>query len=312
MTMLRIRRAVASAPSRALASVLAVACTAAPLSFGIGVASAHEPDAEEVALGSLVDAELAFARTSREQGVRAASLANFAADGIVFECAPVRPREAWSAPSATDPKASPRSWQPAQAGVARSYDMGYTTGTFAADDSAHAGAIRRGVFFSVWQRQANNPWQVVLAVNTATPDAVDFVTFGEAPRPHYTGPPETKTQRQRLLQREAHPVATVRGKPSAAAYAALLSPQARLYREGMAPLAGRTEVAQRLGAASSRITWPPIDVRISRAGDMAVSYGKFREIESATAMRSGYYVHLWLRDAAGQWRLAYDIATANS
>jgi hypothetical protein len=45
---------------------------------------------------------------------------------------------------------------------------------------------------------------------------------------------------------------------------------------------------------------------------MAVSYGKFREIESATAMRSGYYVHLWLRDAAGRWRLAYDIATASS
>jgi hypothetical protein len=29
-------------------------------------------------------------------------------------------------------------------------------------------------------------------------------------------------------------------------------------------------------------------------------------------VREGYYAHLWLRDAAGRWRLAYDIATAGS
>ncbi|MEO9136888.1 MAG: hypothetical protein ABI316_09845, partial [Casimicrobiaceae bacterium] len=38
--------------------------------------SAHEPDAEEIALGSLVNAEMAFARMGWERGVRAAFLAN--------------------------------------------------------------------------------------------------------------------------------------------------------------------------------------------------------------------------------------------
>ena len=40
-------------------------------------ARAHEADAQEAALGSLVDAELAFARSALEQGIRAAFLANF-------------------------------------------------------------------------------------------------------------------------------------------------------------------------------------------------------------------------------------------
>jgi len=64
---------------------------------GAPAACAHEPDAEEIALGSLVDAEIAFARMGRERGVRAAFLANFAADGIVFEPKPARLRETWGA-----------------------------------------------------------------------------------------------------------------------------------------------------------------------------------------------------------------------
>jgi ketosteroid isomerase-like protein len=78
----------------------------------------------------------------------------------------------------------------------------------------------------------------------------------------------------------------------------------------MAPLAGRVAVAKFLGATPSRIAWSPIDVRVSRAGDMAVSHGKFRSFGPDAKSRAGYYVHLWLRDAAGRWRLAYDIATA--
>jgi ketosteroid isomerase-like protein len=117
-------------------------------------------------------------------------------------------------------------------------------------------------------------------------------------------------QRRLLLQREAHPLGTAPGDSSVAAYVALLAPDARLYRDGMAPLAGRVAVEKFLGATPSRITWSPIDVRVSKAGDMAVSHGKFRSFGPDATSRAGHYVHLWLRDAAGRWRLAYDIATA--
>src|SRR5438552_1867707 len=64
------------------AATVAVIAAIAPIA---DVARAHEPDAEEIALGSLVDAELAFARMASEQGIRAAFLASFASDGVVFE-----------------------------------------------------------------------------------------------------------------------------------------------------------------------------------------------------------------------------------
>src|SRR5438067_308209 len=83
-----------------------LATSAAIVMYGAAPAFAHEPDATEIALGSLVDAELAFARMSLEQGIRAAFLANFAVDGILFEPAPIRWRDAWPQhPAPADPKA---------------------------------------------------------------------------------------------------------------------------------------------------------------------------------------------------------------
>ena len=78
--------------SRAGRIVLSLACAAACLAPA--PIAAHDPD--EIALGSLVDAELAFAQMGLERGVRAAFLAHFADDGVVFEPAPVRLRETYS------------------------------------------------------------------------------------------------------------------------------------------------------------------------------------------------------------------------
>lgn len=257
-----VRRAAAYAGPCGAATLLAVAGAVAAL--WLGVAEAHEPDAEEAALISLVDAELAFAHMAYEQGVGAAFLANFSPDGIVLEPAPVPLRDAVQVRSApADPKASRVAWKPAQVGVARSNDMGYTSGPFKRIDTALADGARPGVYFSIWRRDANRSWRVVLNVSTVTPDTVDFVPFGEAPRPHYAGPPDVKAQRRHLLSREARAFTTVRGDSSLAAYAALLAPDARLYRDGMAPLAGRVAVADFLGATPSRVTLSPTDVRVS-------------------------------------------------
>src|SRR5437868_5542627 len=66
-----------------------LACTAL-LMLPASASVAHEADAEEIALSSLVDAEFAFARMAHEASEHDAFVADFAADGIVFQPAPVR------------------------------------------------------------------------------------------------------------------------------------------------------------------------------------------------------------------------------
>ena len=270
------------------------------------LAQAHEPGAEEIALGSLVDAELAFANMSGQRGVRAAFLANFAPDGVVFEPAPTRLREAWSArPVPADPLALRLEWRPSQAGVSRSHDLGYTTGPFTAWDAAHPERKRHGVFFSVWQRNAAGRWEVVLDAGIGTPAIVDFAALGPAPRPHFRGRASSSIERAHVLALET---AAGAAGLTPTGYARLLADDARLHRDGAPPLASRPHVAPEVAARMARVVWTPLDARVSAAGDLAFTYGRYRQTDRAQAVQDGYYAHLWLRDAIGQWRLAYDIA----
>ena len=272
-------------------------------------ALAHDADPQEVALGSLVDAEFAFARMGSSRGIREAFLANFADDGVVFEPAPVRLHETWSArPAPADPLAVKLEWSPAQAGVARSFDLGYTTGPYALTSAAQPGAVRHGVFFSVWKRERGARWQVLLDLGIATPAPVDFVALGAAPRPHFTGRATPAAERRRLLALEATPSTANVHARTPSAYARLLGADARLHRNGSAPIAPRGEVAAEMARRMSSVSWTPVDARVSRAADMAVTWGRYRQVDHSEKAHDGYYAHLWLRDARGAWRLAYDIA----
>lgn len=272
------------------------------------VALAHEPDAAEAALGSLVDAELAFARMGAERGIREAFLANFSDDGIAFEPAPVRLREAWRArPAAADPLALKLVWKPAQAGVSRSFDMGYTTGPFTLSSAAQP-TPRHGVFFSVWQRAAGGPWKVMLDAGITTPAAVDFTQLGAAPRPQFAGRANAAHERASILAAESRPSSGGDAGLTPNDYVQRIADDVRLHRDGAPPIASRAAVAPAVARAMSHTSWMPIDARVSAAADMAFTYGRYRQTDHDAHVVDGYYAHLWLRDRGGVWQLAYDIA----
>ena len=295
--------------SRVPRGVLGAFITAVVVAWHAAPGAAHEPDAEEIALGSLVDAELAFAKMASQRGVRAAFLANFAPDGVVFEPAPQRLRDTWSArPPPADPLAFHLMWKPLQAGVSRDHDFGYTTGPYTAWNAAEPQRKRHGVFFSVWKRNAQRRWEVVLDAGITTPGEVDFAALRAAPRPRYRGRPSADVQRALLLGEEARSFGSGPEGITPTRYAQLLADDVRLHRDDGAPLASRAAVAREMAFRMSRVTWTPIDARVSAAGDIAVTYGHYRQTDRASSVTGGYYAHLWLRDADGRWRLAYDIA----
>jgi ketosteroid isomerase-like protein len=294
---------------RAFAAAAACGAIIATLPLCAVQVLAHEADPEENAVQSLIDAELAFARMGLEQGIRAAFLANFAPDGVAFEPAPVPLIATWSArPPAPNPKALRLEWEPAQAGVAKSLDMGFTTGPFKLTDTTRDAPPRHGVFFSVWQRDKAGVWKVVLDMGIRTPQPVDFVALGPPPRPRDRGRDDAAAQRKALMAREARTLSTAGAAANAGTYADMLAPEVRLQRDGAAPIAGRAAVAKAMRDRAARLVWKPQDVRVADSGDLAVSYGRYREIARSGSSTEGYYTHLWLRDAAGRWRIGYDIA----
>jgi ketosteroid isomerase-like protein len=292
---------------------LAALCIGASCLLFAREAMPHEPDAEEVALGSLVDAELAFARMGRERGVHDAFLANFAADGVALQPAPVRVQQAFRERAApADPLALHLDWKPAQAGVARSHHFGYTTGPYSVSSAASPDTRHEGVFFSVWQRNAAGRWEVILDAGIGTAGTVDFVALGAAPRAGYAGPAEPAAARRGLLAQEANAFGAAGASLTPNDYARLLADDARLHRNGAAPIASRGAIARSTAQRIQRVAWMPIDAHVARSADMAVTWGRYRETDREAHEHDGYYAHLWLRDRAGRWKLAYDIVLPGS
>ena len=152
-------------------------------------AHAHEADPEEQALRSLIDAELAFARTGSEQGIRAAFLANFAQDGIAFEPAPVRLVPTWSArPANPNPKALETRVGAGAGGRREELRLGLHDRPFKLTDTTRDAPPKHGVFFSVWRRDAAGTWKVALDMGIGTPQPVDFARAGPGPAPPLQGP----------------------------------------------------------------------------------------------------------------------------
>jgi ketosteroid isomerase-like protein len=273
--------------------------------FVASIASAHEPDAEEIALGSIVDAEIAFARMAQRDGVTAAFVANFADDGVAFEPSPVRVRDAWRKRANDTSSAVHLGWKPAQAGVARSHDFGYTTGPFTAWREATPDRKREGAFFSVWRRDRAGAWKVIVDIGIVSTQPVDFAALGAAPRPSFANRASSALERAGLVALEAK--ASNDGlTPND--YARLLADDARLYRNGASPIASRGAIARQFAEHTRRIRWSPSDARIARSADMAVTWGRYSEADRGANEQRGYYVHLWIRERNGDWHLAYDVA----
>ncbi|MEO8537012.1 MAG: hypothetical protein ABI533_05755, partial [Betaproteobacteria bacterium] len=231
------------------------------------VAQGHGADAQEKALGSLVDAELAFARMGRQRGIREAFLTSFAEDGIAFDPAPYRLRERWGRrPADTDPHAIALDWSPAQAGIARSLDLGYTTGPFTLSLAAKPADVTHGVFFSVWQRRRGKPWRVVLDAGITTPSPVDFAAFGAAPRPRFNGRAGGIAERRRLLAAESEALGNGAAGITPNVYGRHLARDVRLHRDGALPVVSRHDVAASAAHRMSRTAWTPAGARVSTAG----------------------------------------------
>jgi ketosteroid isomerase-like protein len=254
---------------------------------------------------SLAGSELAFAKHSVEHGMRAAFLEYFADDGVNFSPGPGNTRARFRArPDAIEPFVL--DWHPAIAAVSRAGDLGFTTGPYAI--TGRAPALRepaQGMFFSLWRRQSDGSWRVIVDGGVPTRATVPDAAFGDDPQPllsiaKVAGAGGQKT----LFDLEAQPLF---GEPVAAnGYAALLADEARLVIGPTPPALGRDAVVAQLAERDLKFRWETLAAGVSRSDDLGYSYGRLHLL-GASGEASGYYVNVWMRDRGGHWRIVAEL-----
>jgi ketosteroid isomerase-like protein len=252
---------------------------------------------------SLAASERAFARYSVEHGMRAAFLEYFADDGINFSPDPGNTRERFRArPEAIEPFVL--DWHPAIAAAARAGDLGFTTGPYTI--TGRAPAVRepaQGIFFSVWRRQPDGPWRVIIDGGVPTAASVPDAAFGDDPRPLPASAPEATGAGQRaLFDLEARPLFD----DAKTGYAALLADDARLIIGPGPPWLGREAILAHLAERRLKFRWTTLAAGISRSDDLGYSYGQMHTVDGP-GRAAGHYVHVWARDRGGNWRIVAEL-----
>jgi ketosteroid isomerase-like protein len=258
------------------------------------------------ALVQMVEAERAFAARALVIGWKAAFLEYFSDSALGFQNRQIgSARE--QVRSQPDPPADHRLvWEPRYGDVAASGELGYLTGPVQSIlPSRDKGRPRHSTYASVWKRERDGTFKVVLDVGVDTPAAPPFpATFTRAQvARRFTGDYDENTP----------PLAAADGvlnsglrTGQAPAYRGRLSPGVRFHRPNQMPVVGDRNALKWLAsqpaytAADSRYT------EAARSGDLGYSLGTYTRGPRAKP-EQGFYVRIWVRERNGQWMIAMDI-----
>ncbi len=260
-------------------------------------------------LMSLANAERAFAKMSVEKGVREAFYNNFAEDGINFQPHPTNTREAYRktpAPATLPPVTL--NWAPIYGDISQAGDMGYTTGPYLFEDHSPAKRpSRHGMYSSIWKKQADGSWKVLLDLGIQVSSAVAPLDAPFQAAPIWNVKPRKASAEDNLASLLKADRAFFEQSKSAAsvAWQKFLSDDARIHRNQMMPIVSNTELKAWVGKQSAAISGEPIKADVASSGDFGYSYGKY-ELK-AEKMEKGYYARVWKRDAKGDWRIVFDV-----
>ncbi|RZJ05526.1 MAG: nuclear transport factor 2 family protein [Brevundimonas sp.] len=265
---------------------------------------AQTPDAAPV-----VAAERAFAADAPGMGI-AGSFNKWAApDAVVIGPQGVQ-RVPDAYPDGPRPADEPLlTWWPNFAGIARSGDLGFTTG------GVEVGGRRAGHYFTVWKKQADGSWRWVYdggsgasAADVPGPDTepvilppgAELLRVVRRDRPGAARP--ASAWAMNAVREQEVALAATAATDQRAAHLKVLADNGRLYVAPRAPAIGRDAFAEALSAWPATFRFGPAEGGgASDYGDMVWTYGPATWTRDGQA-REGRYVRLWQRQEGG-WKI---------
>jgi len=271
--------------TKSLIGILGFVATCAS---ALGADTAPHCASDTLALRGMVEAEYAFAEKARAS-VRGAFLDNLAEDSWVLEPLPKRGRAVYMAAKESTAQLQ---WYPALAGIAASGDMGFSTGPWVY--TATNGAKATGHFLTIWRRDAECRWSVVLdggIANDATANDEPKLAPTQVSFTPSAPPPE------RLIAEDApsHAVSDFQAGVSRAGFAGALRTYARIadfrfYTDDRPPMDGVPAASDYL--AAHPVTGTFKEVARGKAADSTLLY-TVGELADSHGQATHSYVQIW-------------------
>lgn len=269
----------------------------------ISVPEAQSPRLPQ-ALTQMIEAERAFAARALVVGWKQAFLEYFADDAVGFDGGVGQAKD--QIRGNPDPPADLQLlWEPRFGDIAASGDLGYLTGPVRnIRKSRDNGRPRHSNYASIWKRQPDGSFKVVIDFGVTTPQPVPFAAgFTRAPGSRFTGDYDDTTPPLSAADGILNSGLRVR---QADGYRGRLASSVRFHREGIMPVVGDRAALRWLAAQPA---YSAIDSRFTeaaRSGDLGYTWGSYAVGPAKRPSQRGFYIRVWQRERNGQWNVALD------
>jgi hypothetical protein len=255
---------------------------------------------------TVVDAEYAFAASAKPLGVRGAFLKYLASDSII--CAPL-PVNGIASTAAGEPNADSLVWYPTYSQTAGSADLGYTTGPWTFH-SADGKTEVHGTFLSVWRKQPDDTWKVVLdcgishkKLDTAPPGLKAPGSSASVKTPSSAAVPATGNWRDPVAAAESRFTSAAAARGAAAALKQFAAPDVRMLIKGAQPAVGPSAAETLVAAQKLGSLWQQAFASESHDGTLGYAWGYVGEASAEKPV--AVYVNIWRREKADDpWQIA--------
>ncbi|MGH9602883.1 MAG: DUF4440 domain-containing protein [Terriglobales bacterium] len=258
-------------------------------------------------LKSLVEAEREFSKTSEKKGIREAFLTFLADNAILFRPNPVNGRQYMTDQPEDRGKLT---WTPIFAEVSAAGDMGYTTGPYEYRP-LESDTVGHGHYISVWKKQANGKWRVVIDLGIVHPRPEGLPADVSSPPAASTSSAKADAEgaRASLLSADTAFSDLSVDQGVLAAYEAYAADDIRYNRMLEFPKTGKPAMRAALSGSAGRLTWKPSGGEAAQSGDLGVTYGVTEFLAGSVqgvSPSTGSYVRIWRRQDAG-WKVVVDV-----
>jgi ketosteroid isomerase-like protein len=249
-------------------------------------------------LMQIVNSEKSFAAYAGSAGITQAFLRYFDDSAVVFERGQVlNGKEVWRQRKLDSMELK---WYPEYAEVAASGDLGYTTGP--SEFRVKKGSEKpdhKGYFNSIWKKNSNGEWKVVLDMGTPSPQSV----FDEGHVEYIDNSAmEDKTKKKTATSAKDDIKALeeefIANYADGKGYMKYGSKNARYYRPGNKVAKGSYPYSDTL-----KFNYRNAGTGMASSGDLAYAYG-YVEVPGKT----GNYLRVWKKEM-DSWRIVLDAAT---
>jgi ketosteroid isomerase-like protein len=270
---------------------------------------AQEPDTSS-ALFSLREAERNFAKESVMIGRNAAFAKNVAEESALFTDKWITNGKQFS----KERKAAPvvLKWEPEFMDISASGDFGISTGPWEVQEyRPNTAALATGYFLTVWKKQSDGEWKVILDGGSETPAVKSpqhRTSYPSGADKAVKNPPlmDVGILSKELSDKDKQILENWKKSPVPSTYISFLEPDARMQLNGHLPTTNKDSINSFITSLDKTLIWDTSGSGAARSGDLGYTYGLLR-VQGTAAVKKGHYVRIWKKLSGDSWKIELEM-----